>query len=417
VGFFVLAVFVLLYLYMKERVLRFIRSHKKVTVIAIASFLLLTSSALGYYLHFRNNQVGADTNAPAEKNYLPGIKDTGDSSSSDSKGKSNAKSAIKQNPPKTGGGGLSSSTRTNPDGSQTTSVIIGGSGDTETPGPCGGSSPQNICFVDETGQNGALESILKNYLATLRYSNELSSLYEVAIVNAGASGWTGYWAGGYTMAPSGDITSAYGYIVLNTYYYQGSPYYNDYMKLTFSHEYGHHYTLYHKWVDMNLPIGVRLPDEYYNIRPLSKANTATDYSLGWSNCELEIIAEDYSYFYSGYGYHAMAGSRGYPSGATLTWINNMASFSDNPPIVSITAPVNGATIAGIVTFSASAGDDLGVTKVSFYINDVLLFEDVGAPYETSLNTSDYVNGSYTLKAVAYDMSHNTPATISVNISN
>jgi len=113
----------------------------------------------------------------------------------------------------------------------------------------------------------------------------------------------------------------------------------------------------------------------------------------------------------------MAGSRGYPSGATLTWINNMASFSDNPPIVSITAPVNGATIAGIVTFSASAGDDLGVTKVSFYINDVLLFEDVGAPYETSLNTSDYVNGSYTLKAVAYDMSHNTPATISVNISN
>jgi len=401
---------------MKERVLKFVRSHKKVLLVSLASFLILGTSGAGYYLNIRKNPLGADTNKKAEENYLPQVNDAAKEQAESKSGA--AKKAVKQNPPKVGGGGLSSSTRTNSDGSTTTGVSIGGTGDTSPSPQCGlgAGSPSGICYVDEVGSYGSLGDVLKDYLATLRWSNEIGSLYEISVVDAGASGWGGMYSAYYNMS-GGDITSAYGWITLNVYYYKDSPYFVDYMKLVLSHEYGHHYTLWHKWVDMNLPIGVRLPDEYYNIRPLSKANTATDYSLGWSNCELEIIAEDYSYFYSGYGLHAMKDTRGYPSGATRTWLNNMASFVDNAPTVSITTPTNGATISATITFSATANDDLSVSKVSFYINDALLADDTSSPYETSLNTASYPNGSYILKAIAYDAIHNTPATITVNISN
>jgi hypothetical protein len=392
-------------------------------------FLGLVVLGGGYFLYQtkykkKSPNINSQQKEQTADNQLPTIKEQSNPPSSSPpppapKPSPKVKKVIKQNPPKPSAPPpVSASTQTNPDGSQTARVTIGGSGASEQVTPCGGTDPQNICFEDETGQNGALVSVLKNYLASsLRYGGELAYLYKVIIRNAGASGWNGYWSGGYTMKPNGDIVSAYGYIVLNTYYFQGSPYFNDYMKLTFSHEYGHHYTLYYKWVQMDLPLGVRLPDQYYTIRPLSKENTAVDYSLGWANCELEIIAEDYSYFYSGYGYHGMAQVHGYPSAATQTWIFNMPSFSDSAPNVSITSPTAGASLSGTVVFAVSATDDVSVTKVAFYLGDTLLFEDTATPYTTDLNTTNYPNGSYTLKAVAFDRYRSTTATINVTISN
>ena len=396
-----------------------IRSHKKTFLISLITLVVLGSSGLGYYLQFRHRPTKADQNTPSEEKFLPIIPAAPPVSQSDSTKKQAAKQAIKAAPPKTGGGGMSSSTKTNADGSQTTSVDIGGSGAAEPAAQCGlgATSPSGICYVDEVGSYTALGSILKDYLNTLKWSNEIGSLHEIAVVDAGDTGWTGLYSAYYN-ASSGDITSAYGWITLNVYYYKTSPYFNDYMKLVLSHEYGHHYTLWHKWVDLNLDVGARFPDSYYAVRPLSKVNTATDYSLGWASCELEIIAEDYSYLYSGYGYHAMAGARGYPSDpGTRTWIANLASFVDSAPTISITAPAGDATLSGTATFSASATDDLGVSKVAFYINDALISEDSSGPYEISINTLEYPNGDYTLKALAYDISHNTPATISVHISN
>lgn len=333
---------------------------------------------------------------------------------------------ITKDPPKKGPGGSSKTTKNN-DGSKTI-VVSDGSSPGELPdGSPGNGSVSGIKFVDETGQNGALESVIKNFMASnLRYSGEIVYLYQVTVRNAGATGWEGQWAGSYTQSANGDIISAFGYITLNTYYHQTSPYFNDYMKLVFSHEYGHHYSMYHKWVDLDLAFGVRFPNEYYNVRPLPKNTTAPDYSLGWANCDAEVVAEDYSYFYSGYGYHAMSGTYGYPSGGTKTWLINLANggtspapapVTDNPPVVSITEPSSGQTIAGVVYIKVNASDDHGLTKVSFFINGSLLAEDTSSPYEYSLSTTGYPNGSYILKATAYDSSQSADSSVSVNIVN
>jgi hypothetical protein len=242
------------------------------------------------------------------------------------------------------------------------------------------------------------------------------------MVDCSSCGYAGLYSGSY-LSNGADIYKAFGFITLNVAYYKDSPYFVDYMKLVLSHEYGHHYTLYHRWVDLDIPYGDRFPDAYYNIRPLSKATTATDYSKGWGNCDVEIIAEDYSYFYSTYGYHGMSGTYGLPSGATSTWIQNMSLSSpevpadSTPPAVSITAPTSGATISGSQTFAADASDNVGVTRVEFYVDSTLVYTDTETPYQTSLVTGSYSNGAHTLKAKAYDTAQSAESTISVTISN
>jgi thermitase len=89
-----------------------------------------------------------------------------------------------------------------------------------------------------------------------------------------------------------------------------------------------------------------------------------------------------------------------------------------PPTVSLTAPAAGATVSGSVTLNASATDNVGVTKVEFYVGSTLLATSTAAPYTTSWNTLAIPNGSYTLTAKAYDAAQNvgtsTAVTVTVN---
>lgn len=319
-------------------------------------------------------------------------------------------------------------TTTNSDGSKTVVVATGDTGGEDLSGlsSINVTSINDIVYNDETGQYASLESVLKSYLSsTLKTGNEVTSMKKITVKDAGASGWAGQYLGQYTVSANGsDIISATGSIILNTYYYKDSPLFNDYMKLVLSHEYGHHYTLYHKWVDWDLPMSVRFPDSYYTTRPLSKTTTATDYSLGWENCEAEIIAEDYSYIYSGYGIDGMADTYGYPSAAMRNWLDNIGSQTllapaapNTPPVVSITSPVEAAVLSGSVAFAAEASDDVAVSKVSFYLDATLLSEDTAAPYEHSFNSAGYANGNYTLKAVASDGILTAEKTVTITIQN
>lgn len=359
---------------------------------------------------------------------------------------SETKKTISKEPPKhPEKSEIAASTTRNTDGSETTVISAGGAGGTAelnqiaTLGPSG-SSPYSIRYVDETGNYSAMEGTLKDYLNNqLRWGGEVNYLYKITVRNAGDTGWEGQYSGSYTVNSSGDVVSAFGYIILNVYYHKDSPQFVDYMKLVLSHEYGHHYTLYHKWVDLDLKVGTRFPNSYYSVRPLSISTTAPDYSLGWNNCDSEIIAEDYAYLYSGYGYHAMNEVYGYPSSETKTWLDTLTSQGGSgaslpapvpsptstttpaedttPPSVSITEPAASSTLTGTVLFKASASDNVGITKVGFYVNASLVIEDTTSPYETQINTEAYSNGAYTLKAVAYDNSLSTESSLSVTIAN
>lgn len=322
------------------------------------------------------------------------------------------------------------STKKNSDGTSTVTVSTGGTVSASDLAKASQvtttiSTPMDIVFSDETGMHADLGPILKSYITnTLEWKGEISSMKEITLRNAGATGWNGQYLGQYSLASNGvDITSATGTIILNSYYYQNSSLFNDYMKLTLSHEYGHHYTLYHKWVDWDMAAGTRFPDSYYNVRPLPKSTTASDYSLGWGNCDAEIIAEDYSYFFSGYGLDAMASTYGYPSSATKTWLLNIGDPSlknvtvNNPPTLTITSPAADAVITGSVQFQVDASDDIGVAKVSFYIGDNLISEDTTSPYAATINSATFPNGSYVLKAVASDGTLTTEKTINVTFDN
>jgi hypothetical protein len=76
------------------------------------------------------------------------------------------------------------------------------------------------------------------------------------------------------------------------------------------------------------------------------------------------------------------------------------------PTVSITAPPANANLTGIITVQASATDNVGVTKVEFYIDSVLRAVDVAAPFTWSFDTSTAGNGTHTLAAWAYDAGGN-----------
>ena len=89
-----------------------------------------------------------------------------------------------------------------------------------------------------------------------------------------------------------------------------------------------------------------------------------------------------------------------------------------PPTTSITAPANGATVSGTaVTVSANASDNVGVTRVEFYLDGTtLLATDTTSPYSISWNTTTATNGSHNLTSRAFDAANNSTTSTAVNVT-
>lgn len=96
------------------------------------------------------------------------------------------------------------------------------------------------------------------------------------------------------------------------------------------------------------------------------------------------------------------------------------SIDTIPPTISIANPLNNSYVKNVITISASASDDVGVSKVEFYKDaDSSPFSaDAAAPYETSLDTKILSNGSHILKAKAYDgAGNNASSSVSAIVDN
>jgi subtilisin family serine protease len=89
------------------------------------------------------------------------------------------------------------------------------------------------------------------------------------------------------------------------------------------------------------------------------------------------------------------------------------------PSTSITAPAASSTVGGTTTISANASDNVGVSKVEFYLGSSLLGSDTTAPYSFDWNTASVANGAYSLSTRAYDAAGNvgSSAAVSVTVSN
>jgi beta-lactamase superfamily II metal-dependent hydrolase len=107
---------------------------------------------------------------------------------------------------------------------------------------------------------------------------------------------------------------------------------------------------------------------------------------------------------------------GLPRSFTL---DDVAAGDTTAPLTSITAPLAGATVSGTATVTASASDNVGVTKVEFYLDGVLASSDTTSPYSWSWTTTGATNGSHSLTSKAYDAAGNskTSTAVSVTVSN
>lgn len=146
--------------------------------------------------------------------------------------------------------------------------------------------------------------------------------------------------------------------------------------------------------------------EFYVNGVLQGTDTSTPYTFSWNTSALAAG----SYALTTKAYDA-AGNIGQSATVTVNVVNDTT-----PPTVVVTSPAAGSSLSGTVSLTASASDNVGVSKVEFYANGTLLSASNVTPYGYSWNTSLVANGSYTLTAKAYDAAGNVGQSTSVSVT-
>jgi hypothetical protein len=106
------------------------------------------------------------------------------------------------------------------------------------------------------------------------------------------------------------------------------------------------------------------------------------------------------------------------SASVSATVSNTSSDT-TAPATSLTAPVASATLSGTTTLTATASDNVGVTKVEFWEGATKLGEDITSPYSYDWNTTTATNGAVSLTAKAFDAAGNSTvsASVSATVSN
>jgi len=91
---------------------------------------------------------------------------------------------------------------------------------------------------------------------------------------------------------------------------------------------------------------------------------------------------------------------------------------DDPPLVTLLSPADGALITGPLTATASAADDYGLTKLSLYLDKTLLATTQSSALSFSADSAMFQDGLYDVTAVAFDSGGNqTTSTATIAIVN
>ncbi len=122
------------------------------------------------------------------------------------------------------------------------------------------------------------------------------------------------------------------------------------------------------------------------------------------------------------GAHTLSARAVDDAGNTGTSTGNQVTVDNSaPPTTSITAPANSATVSGTaVTVSANAADDVGVTRVEFYVDDIRIGEDASAPYSMVWDTLNpdlpFYDGAHVVTSRAYDGGGKVTASAAINFT-
>ena len=142
--------------------------------------------------------------------------------------------------------------------------------------------------------------------------------------------------------------------------------------------------------------------------------TTSPYSITWNTTSVK----NGSYTVSAVA-RDTSGNRATAS-ITVTVSNAVAPPSDTvPPVITFSAPANGATVSNTILLSVNATDNVCMGGVQFTVNGSNLgIEVTTSPYSISWNTTSVKNGSYAVAAVARDTSGNkATGSVAVTVSN
>jgi glucose/arabinose dehydrogenase len=90
--------------------------------------------------------------------------------------------------------------------------------------------------------------------------------------------------------------------------------------------------------------------------------------------------------------------------ANTTYTAVFRQITNAPPVVALTSPADGITVArrSVVTINASASDADGITRVEFYVNGVLTCSDSAASYSCPWTVPGGRRRPFRIQARAYD---------------
>ena len=86
----------------------------------------------------------------------------------------------------------------------------------------------------------------------------------------------------------------------------------------------------------------------------------------------------------------------------LVFIRCQEGINTNLPEISISAPLNNTTVAGVTSISALVADDEGIKSVEFFVDEDLIETLHSEPFTTDWNTLEYENGDHALQCRASD---------------
>jgi hypothetical protein len=107
---------------------------------------------------------------------------------------------------------------------------------------------------------------------------------------------------------------------------------------------------------------------------------------------------------NGYLYFAVDSDKTYDRGDYYLSVTKLSGPAPDTeaPTCTITYPTEGATVSGTITVTATASDNVGVEYVECGSS-----KDYTAPYQWTLDTTEYENGAYTITCTAYDAAGNS----------
>ncbi|MGK0361480.1 MAG: poly(hydroxyalkanoate) depolymerase family esterase [Bradymonadia bacterium] len=174
--------------------------------------------------------------------------------------------------------------------------------------------------------------------------------------------------------------------------------------------------------------GDEMVKQWTNVHGLGEQPDATEMVDGhsrkiWRDGDGQVVVEQYEIQDGGHGTFVDPDS-GCGTAAAFFLDNNICSalriaqffgLTDEapapgdmaPPTVSITAPIDGATVMGNVTLTATAMDDVGVASVEFLVAGDVVGAAASEPWQVVWDASAVPTGEYTIRAIARDAAGNT----------